>query len=174
MSVAMPSADCRRIILAISREDIMNIRTAYKPKVPSNQPVGLLVALSLPKQSVDAHRQILAGFPFDIVSRLSTETDLDEKTICQWIGINRATYRRKNKEDKIILSVAQSGKLYLFVMVLDTAMQLFNGDMAATIQWLKTPARALDGECPLHMLTTPIGVEAVIDLIGRIEHGVVP
>lgn len=151
----------------------MNIGAAYKPKAPSNKPVGLLAALSLPRQPVDAHIKILAGFSADIVSRLSTETHIDEVTICQLVGISRTTLHRKNKESKNVFSVEQSGKLYLFARALDAAMGLFNGDMQASIQWLKTPARALGGEPPMNMLTTPTGAEAVIDLIGRIEHGVV-
>lgn len=151
----------------------MNIGMSYKPKASLNKPIGLLAALSLPRQPVDAHMQILAGFPYDIVSRLSTETHIDKKTICQWVGISRSTYHRKNKEDKTVFSVEQSGKLYLLARALDAAQRLLNGDMTAAIHWLKTPARALDGECPLHMLTTPMGAEAVIDLIGRIEHGVI-
>lgn len=155
------------------REEDMNIGMSYKPKAARNKPVGLLAALSLSRQPVDAHMQILAGYPYDIVSRLSTETQIDERTICQWAGISRSTYHRKNKEDKAVFSVEQSGKLYLLAKALDAAQRLLNGDMTAAIHWLKTPARALDGECPLNMLTTPMGAEAVIDLIGRIEHGVI-
>lgn len=151
----------------------MNIGTAYKPKANTTKPVGLLAALSLPKQPIDAHMKILAGFSSDLVTKLSKETQIDEMTICQWVGISRATYHRKNKEDKKSFSVEQSGKLYMFAKALDAALQLFNGDMQAAVQWLKSPARALGGECPLQMLSTPTGAEAVIDLIGRIEHGVI-
>lgn len=62
----------------------MNIGMSYKPKAARNKSAGLLAALSLPRQPVDAHMQILAGYPYDIVSQLSTETQIDEKTICQW------------------------------------------------------------------------------------------
>lgn len=151
----------------------MNIGTAYKPKGLIKKPLGLLASLSLPQQPVDAHNMILAGFSADIVSKLALETQLDEMTICQSVGISRATYHRKNKEDNNTFSVEQSGKLYMFAKVLDAAIQLFNGDMSAAVQWLKSPAKALGGERPLTMLSTPTGAEAVIDLIGRIEHGVI-
>ncbi|MGN4935351.1 type II RES/Xre toxin-antitoxin system antitoxin [Aeromonas rivipollensis] len=150
----------------------MILGTAYKPKLSIKKPVGLLVFLSLPKQPIDAHRKILAGFSSDIVVRLSSETQIDERTICQWVGISRATYYRKNKEDKKVFSVEQSGRLYILISILDATTRLFNGDMAAVLRWLKSPAKALGGESPLQMLSTPIGAEAVMDLIGRIEYGV--
>ncbi|WP_268844002.1 MULTISPECIES: antitoxin Xre/MbcA/ParS toxin-binding domain-containing protein [Aeromonas] len=39
--------------------------------------------------------------------------------------------------------------------------------------WLHCPAKGLGGEIPMNILTTPSGVQAVVDLIGRIEHGVI-
>ena len=154
-------------------EMAMNVGTAYTPKTSARKPVSLLVALSLPKQPVDAHMRILAGFSSGIVAKLSSEIQIDEMVICQWVGISRATYHRKKKEDNTVFSVEQSGKIYMLIKLLDVAMPLFNEDVTAVIQWLKSPARALGGECPLQMLSTPTGVEAVIDLIGRIEHGVI-
>jgi putative toxin-antitoxin system antitoxin component (TIGR02293 family) len=151
----------------------MNIGTVYKLKAPVRMSVSLLATLSLPTQPVDAHMRILAGFSSDIVARLSSEIKIDEMTICQWVGISSATYYRKIKDDKKVFSVEQSGKFYMFVKVLDTAIPLFNGDVSAVIQWLQSPARALGGERPLQILSTPTGVEAVIDLIGQIEHGVI-
>lgn len=154
-------------------EMIMNVGAAYKPKASVRNPVSLLAALSLPKQPVEAHMKILAGFSSDIVAKLSSETNIDEVVLCQWVGISRANYHRMNKEDKKVLSVEHSGKIYILVKVLDATKSLFDGDMSVVIKWLNSPARALDGECPIQMLSTPTGAEAVLELIGRIEHGVI-
>ena len=154
-------------------EMVMNVGAPYKPKASVRNPVSLLAALSLPKQPVEAHMKILAGFSSDIVAKLSSETNIDEVVLCQWVGISRANYHRKNKEDKKVLSVEHSGKIYMLVKVLDATKSLFDGDMPVVIKWLNSPARALGEECPLQMLSTPIGAEAVLDLIGRIEHGVI-
>jgi putative toxin-antitoxin system antitoxin component (TIGR02293 family) len=152
---------------------VMNVGATYKPKTSVRNTVSLLAVLSLPKQPVEAHVKILAGFSSDIVAKLSSETNIDELVLCQWVGISRANYHRKNKEDKKILSVEHSGKIYLIIKVLDAARSLFDGDMSVVITWLNSPARALGGACPLQMLSTPTGTEAVLDLIGRIEHGVI-
>ncbi len=112
----------------------MHIGTAYKPKVLVGKPVDLLSTLALPKHPVDAHMKILAGFSSDIVARLSSVTQINAITICQCVGISRATYYRKNKEDKKVFSVEQSGKLYMYIRTLDAAIQLFSGDMPAAVQ----------------------------------------
>ena len=53
------------------------------------------------------------------------------------------------------------------------ALDLFEGDEASTNRWLRTPAKALGGHTPNEVLEVEGGVEAVRDLIGRIEHGIV-
>ncbi|WP_182788487.1 antitoxin Xre/MbcA/ParS toxin-binding domain-containing protein [Aeromonas media] len=151
----------------------MYFGTAYKPKARIVKPVSLLTTLSLPKQPIDAHMKILTGFSPDIVARLSLETQIDEATICRWVGISHAAYHRKNKADKKIFSVEQSGRLYIFIRILDAAIQLFNGDISAAVQWLKSPARSFGDETPLQMLRTPTGAEAVMSLIGCVGHGVI-
>ncbi|EKP0311577.1 type II RES/Xre toxin-antitoxin system antitoxin [Aeromonas sp. 23P] len=151
----------------------MSVGTAYKPKAISRNLDGLLVALALPRQAVDAHSQIMAGFPSDMVAKIAIETALDEATICKTVGISRTTLHRRSKNAAQLFSPEQSGKLYLFARVVDAAMRLFGQDKAAALSWLNSPARALGGQTPMQMLTSPTGAEAVVDLIGQIEHGVV-
>jgi putative toxin-antitoxin system antitoxin component (TIGR02293 family) len=154
-------------------EIAMNIGTIYKPKTIINKPADLMTALSLPKASVDAHRHILAGFSPDIIRMISLEMQIDKITTCRWIGINPTSHCKKNKEGKTIIPAELSGKIYIFARVVNMTVKLFDGDMLAATQWLRTPARALNGESPLSMLRTPIGAEIVMDLIGQIEHGII-
>ncbi|MNJ14624.1 hypothetical protein D3C77_88540 [compost metagenome] len=152
----------------------MNVGTAYTPpKKLVGQPDDLLATLSLPKQAVEVHMKLLAGFSYDIVTKLSFRTQIDEKTICQLIDVNYLTFSRRKMEDKKTLSTEQSVRLYTFIRTLDALLKLYNGDVSFSIQWLKSPSRALGGEMPLEMLSTPPGVEAVMDLIGQIEHGII-
>jgi putative toxin-antitoxin system antitoxin component (TIGR02293 family) len=149
----------------------MNVRTSNKP--PKNlvgKPNGLLTTLSLPKHPVDAHKEILSGFSYEIVKKLSMMTQIDETTICQLANV---TFTKRKIQSKNVLSSEQSIKLYVFIRTLDAALQLFDGDVSAAIQWLKSPSRALGNESPILMLSTPPGVEAVMDLIGQIKNGVI-
>ncbi|MCF5860067.1 antitoxin Xre/MbcA/ParS toxin-binding domain-containing protein [Aeromonas veronii] len=149
----------------------MSTDTSYKKlKNIGGKPVGLLTILSLPKLPIHAHIEILAGLSYDIVIKLSRLTQIDEFTICQLANV---TATKGHKQEKKVLSAKQSVRLYIFVRIFDAALRLFNGDVSSAIQWLKSPSRALGDESPIQMLSTPPGAEAVMDLIGQIEHGVI-
>ena len=55
--------------------------------------------------------------------------------------------------------------------VMNRALKL-QGSCEAALQWMRTPAPALDGNTPLDALATPDGAELVMDLLTRLEHGV--
>ncbi|WP_429114309.1 antitoxin Xre/MbcA/ParS toxin-binding domain-containing protein [Aeromonas rivipollensis] len=40
------------------------------------------------------------------------------------------------------------------------------------LSWLHRPAWSLGGVAPADLLTTSMGVQAVVDLVGQVEHGV--
>ncbi|NHT35118.1 hypothetical protein A9R10_18945 [Aeromonas piscicola] len=151
----------------------MNVGTPYKPlQNRVGKPDGLLDTLFLPQQPFDAHWKILSGFSFDIVTQLSILIQVDEVTICQLANISYVTDTKNRKQGKVF-STEQSIRLYVFIKTLEATLQLFDGDVSAALQWLKLPSKALGGESPIQMLSTPPGAEAVMDLIGRIEHGVI-
>lgn len=152
----------------------MNVGTPYKPlQNRVGKPDGLLDTLFLPQQPFDAHWKILSGFSFEIMTQLSTLMKVDEVTICQLVNISYLTYTKNKKQGKNVFSTGQSVRLYMFIKTLEAALQLFDGDDSSALQWLKLPSNALGGESPIQMLRTPLGTEAVMDLIGRIEHGVI-
>ena len=150
----------------------MNVGISYNP--PKNlvgKPDDLLATLSLPKQPVDAHKETLAGFSYEVVKKLSTMAKIDEITIFQLANI---TFTKRKIKSENVLSSEQSMRLYVFIRTLDATQQLFNGDVSTAIRWLKSPSRALGDESPIEMLSTPPGIEAVMDLIGQIKHGIIP
>ena len=46
------------------------------------------------------------------------------------------------------------------------------GDEAEALRWLGTPIRALNYATPISLLANPKGIEAVLAVLGRLEHGV--
>lgn len=56
--------------------------------------------------------------------------------------------------------------------VMAAAIALYEGDEVRAIQWLHKPARSLGGISPIDYLDSPEHVQEVLDIIGRIEHGV--
>ena len=61
----------------------------------------------------------------------------------------------------------------MLIRVLSAAGKLFNGDMRRAAEWLDTPAKGLGGKKPSELTSTVVGAEAVINLIGQIEHSVI-
>jgi putative toxin-antitoxin system antitoxin component (TIGR02293 family) len=46
------------------------------------------------------------------------------------------------------------------------------GDHGLAVQWIETPKRALNEQKPIDLATTDAGLNEVLHLLGRIEHGV--
>jgi putative toxin-antitoxin system antitoxin component (TIGR02293 family) len=46
------------------------------------------------------------------------------------------------------------------------------GDRSEALRWMGTPVRALEYATPISLVDTAKGRRAVIDVLGRIEHGV--
>lgn len=45
------------------------------------------------------------------------------------------------------------------------------GDQDLAVQWIQTPKRALNEQKPIDLATTDAGLNEVLHLWGRIEHG---
>ena len=55
--------------------------------------------------------------------------------------------------------------------VLISAVQFFENEKEALL-WLKTPVKALGGRQPIDMLSNDKDAEIVLNVIGRLEHGI--
>ncbi|MBM6443441.1 DUF2384 domain-containing protein [Pseudomonas sp. MIL9] len=56
---------------------------------------------------------------------------------------------------------------------MNAAIVLFEGDRCAARQWMRSPVRGVNSRAPLDMIATRVETQAVMDLIGLLEHGVV-
>ncbi|HHJ4203433.1 MULTISPECIES: MbcA/ParS/Xre antitoxin family protein [Aeromonas] len=54
----------------------------------------------------------------------------------------------------------------------EAVLSLHRNNAARALSWLHRPAWGLGGVTPATLLTTDMGVQAVIHLVGRIQHGV--
>lgn len=135
--------------------------------------LSLLSALNLPETLPDAHQRIALGFSSGVLKRTASLSDFDEVWLCRLAGIDRTTYNRKVKDPQQTFSPDQSGRIYMLIRVLTAASKLFRDDRSRLVDWLETPAKALGGRKPAELTTTVAGAEAVINLIGQLEHGVI-
>ena len=70
------------------------------------------------------------------------------------------------------LDADESDRLYRLVRVAAHAMAVF-GSEDKVAAWLRRPNRALNGEMPVALLDTDLGVRQVEDVLGRLEYGLV-
>ncbi len=134
---------------------------------------GLLAQLALPRDAVAAHRVISDGIGTVVIGKIALDLAIEPAVVCRWAGIDRTTFARRDKSAEKRLSVGQSAAVYSMARALDAAVAMFDGDKHKALNWFRTPARALAGQAPAEMLSTPAGADAVLDLITRIEHGVI-
>ncbi|WP_412776586.1 antitoxin Xre/MbcA/ParS toxin-binding domain-containing protein [Thalassospira lucentensis] len=127
-------------------------------------------AVGIPARGPALHEALQQGIPYATYGKLASAAGLDRKELAKYVVIPMATLQRRAKLGRF--KVDESDKLYRFAEVLNAATNLFEGDRDRARQWLLSPVQGLGGACPAEMIATSAGTDAVLDLIGRLEHGV--
>lgn len=111
------------------------------------------------------------GAPPRVFFNLAIELGSSQRDLGKLIRLSPAalTQRRQSKR----LSPEQTSRAYRVACAYQKSLQLFEGDRESAVLWLKQPAQALGGSSPLDYLDTEAGADAVRDLIGRLEYGVI-
>lgn len=94
---------------------------------------------------------------------------LSQAELAHALDIPERTLGRRKREG--VLNREESAKLIGLARVVARAAEVFD-DLDPALAWLKAPLAALGGATPLSLADTNIGVESVMDTLGRIEHGV--
>ena len=131
---------------------------------------GLWDGLGLPSRGSKLHDCIRNGLPFSLFERLSISAGIEMRVLSESVGITRSMLAWRAKDGRF--TCIESDRLYSLTTVLDAAYELFKGDVSTARDWMISPARGLARKAPLQMLRTRVGTQAVLDLIGRLEHGV--
>jgi putative toxin-antitoxin system antitoxin component (TIGR02293 family) len=115
--------------------------------------------------------RVKAGLPVVEFDALRELLGLTVEDLAAKIGISIATLSRRRQRGQR-LDAGRSDRLLRFARLFRLAAVLYDGDEEAARDWLRKPARALDGETPLDHADTEVGAREVENLIGRLEHGV--
>jgi putative toxin-antitoxin system antitoxin component (TIGR02293 family) len=129
-----------------------------------------LLGLKQAMSTFDLMPVIRKGLPFTALERMSRRLAITSLAMVESLGLAKRTVARRVHEKKP-LSPAESERLVRLARVFAQARHVLGSDDKAR-RWIFKPSRALGGESPLHLLDTDIGTNAVIDELGRIEHGV--
>ena len=85
------------------------------------------------------------------------------------LGISEKTYY--NMMQKSTLDQERSDRFSFIQQILTSGEEAF-GSKNNFSQWLKTPQSPLDGYIPLDMMSTITGANRVLQILGRIKHGI--
>lgn len=144
------------------------IPATYKP-APS--PVSFWERVSIPSRGIQLHEALHSGFSYSVFERLAEASCMEKKALAEALSIAPATLSRRAKIKQF--NKDESDRLYRFAEVFYASLELFESDETAAQQWLHSPILGLGNKRPIELLTTSAETEAVLDLIGRLEHGVV-
>jgi len=86
------------------------------------------------------------------------------------IGIPERTLARRRVSRR--LTPDESERLLRISAIFEDAVDLFEGDVPAAVNWLNTPRKLLGDRSPLAYARTETGAREVENLIGRLEHGI--
>lgn len=115
-------------------------------------------------------RRVSQGFPYSFIENLRESVGLSASEMADLAQINPRTLSRRKQEGR--LRADESDRVLRLSRVYGRALGLFGGDLDSTRHWLSTPKLALGGESPLDYARVDVGAQEVVDLIGRIEHGI--
>lgn len=96
---------------------------------------------------------------------------LNRSDVSAAAGVSLRTAQRIDAQSTKLLSPEQSGRLWKFAEVLAKAIEVF-GMREEAEKWLATPAIALEKKRPVDLLRSPVGVELIEQLLGRLEYNV--
>jgi putative toxin-antitoxin system antitoxin component (TIGR02293 family) len=130
---------------------------------------GRGVLRATPRSSLDWVSVIRRGISSAALDSITKSIRVTQSELATVLGIPERTLARRKKEG--VLTSEESAKLVRLARVVERAEDVFEG-LDASLDWLKSPNAALSGATPLSLLDTDIGAESVLDMLGRIEHGV--
>lgn len=115
-------------------------------------------------------KMIRDGLPFRSLTPAAKALGLSEEHVLVALGVpKRTAARRKGNRER--LSAAESERLLRLTRAITAATETLGAAHKAA-HWLQSPVRALGGETPLSLLDTDIGLEQVLTILGRIDHGI--
>ena len=109
------------------------------------------------------------GVTKSALSHLAAHLALSWKQMAQLLPVTERTLQRYAPKQR--LSRAVSEQAIDIAQVATRGQEVF-GDRALFLAWVDEPNTALGGRTPLSLLASRFGARMVLDVLGRIEHGV--
>jgi putative toxin-antitoxin system antitoxin component (TIGR02293 family) len=115
--------------------------------------------------------QLKQGLSTDAFDMLKERLNITDNALSKIVQIPQRTLNRRREKGR--LRTDESERVLRLAQVYDMAFNVF-GSQEKAESWLKKVARGLGGKIPLEYADTDLGAHEVINLLGRIDHGVFP
>ena len=141
--------------------------------IDHSTPAPVAAGLSLGLRNADVfeiQHKLQQGLPFAALNRFEKASELPKAAILDVIRLPARTLARRKASGK--LSFEESERLFRLSRVFQRAVELYQGKVDVARRWFETPCHALGNQTPKDMTKTEVGAQEVLDLIGRLEHGV--
>ncbi|ETS29272.1 toxin-antitoxin system antitoxin component [Photorhabdus temperata] len=123
------------------------------------------------ERGLDLTRFLQNGLPLNVIDNLHEWSEMSKSDILRIAGINERNIARRRSAG-CTLNANESERIARFIRVFDAAVCLFDGDKQAAYEWLNNPVKGLGYVAPVSLIATESGAIDVLDLIGRLEHGI--
>ena len=123
------------------------------------------------KNTDDIISALKQGFPADSFDKLRDRLKVADNLLSKIVQIPKRTLTRRRQDGR--LRTDESERVLRIARVYDKTLDVLENEEAAE-NWLKKSARGLGYKIPLEYADTELGAQEVINLLGRIEHGVFP
>lgn len=140
----------------------------YQPAEPTSG--GIWTELGLPSRGATLFDLIHLGLSFEYLDRVANLLQVKREVIAKAICISPTTLSRREKAGRF--NAAESDRLLALIAVYEEALSLFDGEVSAARKWMNSRVRGLGSRRPIEMLGTGVETNAVFNLIGRLERGV--
>ncbi|WP_052464802.1 type II RES/Xre toxin-antitoxin system antitoxin [Geoalkalibacter subterraneus] len=110
-----------------------------------------------------------SGIPKRVLDELAGMLGVKVADLAPQLHVSARTLNRYGADQ--LLPADLSERILIILRTYERAREVF-GDPAKASAWLNRPNRVLGGQTPLDLLDTIFGAEQVMNLLGRIEHGV--
>ena len=148
----------------------MAITNVFTPASAANKVIGFWQSVGVPARGASLYEALHTGLPVEVYGNLAKVSGIEKSELASATVIASATLQRRAKAWKF--NRVESDRLYRFAEVYKSALDLFEGEGVAATRWLRNPVRGLGNKRPIDMLSTSAETAAVLNLIGRLEHGV--
>ena len=110
-----------------------------------------------------------SGLPKKSLDTLSTKLGISMERLSQLLNISIRTLQRKSPTDKLSVHVSEHMLSIAEVVMRGTEVL---GSERSFETWLHSTLTSLDDRKPIDIMDTSIGTQLILNILGRIEHGV--